>query len=397
MLYTIPDYYKEFSCTADQCEDTCCAGWQIVIDQKSLKKYKRILCKDNAVSGKFRRRLLRSVHWKEEVFKQDKEKRCTFLNEDNLCDMYTALGPDSLCKTCRLYPRHIEEFEGVREISLSLSCPEVAKILLNKTEPVHFLNYEKAGEEEYEDFDLFFYSKLVDAREVLIKILQDRSKSIVVRVGLCLGIAHDMQGRISRGELFVCDEVLEKYQTEAAVQFLKNKIEIWEQNTRGRYLFADGNMMLLSRLELLKADWHVATREAEECLYGWEQDVSRSQEEVFSEAIEKYAVISAEFEKWKEEHFSKWDIICEQLLVYFVFTYFCGAVYDGRLYAKMQMAAYSLFIISELLKAAWVKNEKILDMDDIKEIVYRYSRELEHSDKNLNTLEKLMEADVWLS
>ena len=34
MLYTIPDYYKEFSCIVADCEDTCCAGWQIVIDEK---------------------------------------------------------------------------------------------------------------------------------------------------------------------------------------------------------------------------------------------------------------------------------------------------------------------------------------------------------------------------
>ena len=38
MLYTRPDYYKEFTCTAEQCEDTCCAGWQIVIDSASMKK-----------------------------------------------------------------------------------------------------------------------------------------------------------------------------------------------------------------------------------------------------------------------------------------------------------------------------------------------------------------------
>lgn len=50
MLYIIPDYYKEFVCIADQCEDTCCTGWQIVIDKKSLKKYRR-------VKGGFRKRL----------------------------------------------------------------------------------------------------------------------------------------------------------------------------------------------------------------------------------------------------------------------------------------------------------------------------------------------------
>ena len=42
-----------------------------------------------------------------------------------------------LCDTCRNYPRHIEEFEGLREISLSLSCPEAARILLSQKEKVH--------------------------------------------------------------------------------------------------------------------------------------------------------------------------------------------------------------------------------------------------------------------
>ncbi len=46
MLYTIPDYYQNFKCTADQCEDTCCAGWQIAIDRKSLVRYGK-------VTGKF--------------------------------------------------------------------------------------------------------------------------------------------------------------------------------------------------------------------------------------------------------------------------------------------------------------------------------------------------------
>lgn len=39
MQFTFPNYYKEFSCIAGACPDTCCAGWQIVIDDKTLKKY----------------------------------------------------------------------------------------------------------------------------------------------------------------------------------------------------------------------------------------------------------------------------------------------------------------------------------------------------------------------
>ena len=80
----------------------------------------------------------------------------------------------------------------------------------------------------------------------------------------------------------------------------------------------------------------------------------------------------------------------------FVFTYFCGAVYDGRIYGKIQMAVASLFYIEQMLMARFVKNEGHLYEDDILSIVYRYSREVEHSDENLERLEKLMEKEVWL-
>lgn len=125
MLYTIPDYYKEFCCIADKCEDTCCAGWKIVIDQKSLAGYKK-------VQGKFRWQMFRNINWITGTFCQDKERRCAFLDDANLCELYIHQGEHSLCKTCTRYPRHIEEFEGLREITLSVSCPEVARIIIQR-------------------------------------------------------------------------------------------------------------------------------------------------------------------------------------------------------------------------------------------------------------------------
>ena len=38
--------------------------------------------------------------------------------------------------------------------------------------------------------------------------------------------------------------------------------------------------------------------------------------------------------------------------------------------------------------------EKTLEMEDVIDTVYRYSRELEHSDPNLNLMEKLMRRDL---
>ena len=375
MLYSIPDYYKEFQCIAGDCEDTCCAGWQIVADEASLSKYRQ-------VKGPFRKRMMKSVDWGQKTFRQDKETRCAFLNENNLCDMYTALGRDSLCRTCRLYPRHIEEFEDVREITLSVSCPEVARILMNRKEPAKFISKEEHGEEEYdyEEFDPFLYSQLVDAREVLLKIAQNRDLPLDVRIGLIYGVAHDMQIRVDREELFSCAQVLEKYQKEPAVVFVEKVMENRKQRMNSNYDFARRTFSQLYKLELLKEDWYVLLKETELTLYA-------------RETPEQYQEMSKEFLHWSNQREIPWEIQKEQLLVYFLYTYFCGAVYDGRILAKAMMAIISVFLLEEMMKARWLRNDRDLDMEDVIEIVYRYSRELEHSDLNLKRMEMWM--DKW--
>lgn len=373
MLYTFPDYYKEFSCIADKCEDTCCAGWEIVIDKKSLNKYKMAL---RTADKSMRRRLLTSVKWVQGTFRQGKDKRCAFLNDHNLCDLYSGLGEKSLCKTCRLYPRHIEEFEDVREVTLSISCPEVARILMNKKDPVHFLEYEKPGEEEYEEYDPFLYSVLADTRDVLIEIAQNREVSMDVRVRMIHGLAHDIQTRIDRSQLFSCEEVLERYQNERAILHFEKicKRDISDKHIRRRNYEKTKHLYeKLYTLELLRDDWESLVYETEAMLY--------------EQSWEDYDQLEKEFANWLKEEMPDWEIQCEQILVYFLSTYFCGAVYDGEAYEKVMLALISVCLIRELLLARWLKNEKTLTTEDVIEIVYRYSREIEHSDPNLEEVE----------
>lgn len=400
MLYTIPDYYKEFSCIAGDCEDTCCAGWQIVIDEKSKKRYaKAATGLDKSDRKNLARELRHCVNWREGVFRQDTEKRCAFLNEDNLCRLYQMAGPDSLCRTCKMYPRHIEEFEGVREITLSLSCPEAARIILGKKEPVHFLNYEKPGEEDYGDFDLFFYSQLVDARESILNMLQDRSLSIHHRMALALAISHDMQAHVDRREMFSCEDIPKKYESETARNYTKERLLAFEKDEERRFEFAQKAFQYLYRLELLKENWLYVLMDADKLLYGglasvYEDSAKCDCEEDIDQL--RYIVNLQEFELWKQEHMPDWDIMLEQMLVYFVFTYFCGAVYDGRIQAKMQVCVYSVYIIEEILRARWLENEKTLSMEEVVELTYRYSREVEHSDQNPERLEHFMEKNPWI-
>ena len=92
MEYTYPAYFYDFQCVASECTDTCCAAWEIMIDPVSLKKYRKY-------PGFFGNRLKNSIDWERKSFEQY-AGRCSFLNEENLCDIYTEAGKKMLCKTC---------------------------------------------------------------------------------------------------------------------------------------------------------------------------------------------------------------------------------------------------------------------------------------------------------
>lgn len=356
MIHSFPDYYNGFSCIADKCEATCCAGWQIVVDEESLKRYKK-------VTGEFKQRIQDGVDFKEGVFYQNPGKRCAFLNENNLCDMYTALGEEAFCETCRRYPRHIEEFENVREFTLSASCPEAARILLSRKEPVQFYDVEVAAEEEeFADMDPVIYEKLVEARRKMLALLQNRSIPVKERAAAVWDFIEVFQEEMDEGTLFSNEAIYEA---------------LVPRNPETSYEVAKALFALLYHLEFLADDWEESLQETERILYGGGET--------------EYQKIKEKFEIWKQKELPDWDIYLEQLLVYFVYTYFCGAVYDEYVASKVKMSVCSVFYIGEMAMAQWVKNAETLSLQEFTKIVYRYSRELEHSDKNLCTMDKIME------
>ncbi|MBQ8803107.1 MAG: flagellin lysine-N-methylase [Tyzzerella sp.] len=373
MRYTIPHYFDEFRCVAAECEDTCCAGWAIMIDEDTLEKYKNM-------EGDFGNRLRNSIDWKEGSFCQYNH-RCAFLNEDNLCDLHIEAGEGMLCNTCRDYPRHMEEFEGLREGSLSLSCIEAAKIILGCKEPVRFFTLEDDVEdEEYEDFDFLLFTKLMDAREKIIKLLQKRDIDIVARMAMVLDLAQKMQDAADDDKVFEIDALLESFgEMDMLMEFHQNmeKYQIGENEycANMRKIFR-----VFSKLEVLKGDWPEYVKRAEVTLYGKGQST-----------YEKNRFAFHKMEGLKSNSSEEWSIWLEQLMVYFVFTYFCGAVYDDNILGKMQTAVVATMLIQELAIAKWVEQGEKIDFETFVDIAHRVSREIEHSDVNLIRLEKIFE------
>ncbi|MBS5090969.1 MAG: flagellin lysine-N-methylase [Lachnospiraceae bacterium] len=366
MYYRKPHYYDKFSCTAEQCPDTCCAGWQIVIDENSLEKYSN-------VSGDFGIRLLNFINWREGIFEQY-EKRCSFLNAENLCDIYKELGADALCDTCRLYPRHIEEFENLREFSLSLSCPVAAKMILQCQEPVRFLEEEdekEECEEDFEDFDFLLFDCLLEVREKLFSIVQNRTIPIEKRMYCVLKIAKNLQTALDEGELFERDFMaeIELCLQEKAEDFSGNLYEIVQAFRKD-----------LLRLEVLREEWKTNLKAAD--------NLFQKGETWYVEKRDRY---KAEIKNTIGQE--QWDIYKEQLLMFFLYTYFCGAVYDDMIYSKGVLSVISVFWIEEITFWSWAADEGQIEEKNLLETAYRYAREIEHSDENLNLLEEIFDLD----
>lgn len=83
------------------------------------------------------------------------------------------------------------------------------------------------------------------------------------------------------------------------------------------------------------------------------------------------------------------DIFLEQIIVYFISTYLLGAVYDDNISGKVNACVGHAVELYMLLMARWLRNGETLSTDDLIELSYRYSREIEHSDENLEQVEVL--------
>lgn len=38
----MPDYFKQFKCIGGKCEDSCCIGWDIDVDEKTFRQYMKL-------------------------------------------------------------------------------------------------------------------------------------------------------------------------------------------------------------------------------------------------------------------------------------------------------------------------------------------------------------------
>lgn len=145
-----PDYYASFHCIGPECEDTCCGGWAITIDRDIYHEYKNQ--KNPELAPLFQTAVQKNPACREArsqeygVFILTSDNLCPFLDEDKLCKIHKLLGEAALCDTCAIFPRQVNRFGHQAEYSLTLSCPEAARVALLRPEPIAFAMQDPAPE-----------------------------------------------------------------------------------------------------------------------------------------------------------------------------------------------------------------------------------------------------------
>ena len=349
MICEYPDYYEKFHCIGGSCPDTCCAGWEVDVDEESLNYYK-------SLDGPFGDRL--RSHLKEEngevYFPLTKEIRCPFLNKRNLCDIYQKLGEESLCQVCTEYPRYFMDVGNYEQIDMSLSCMELGRIFFSDPGPVQYIRSENdvLGEELSPDEENELVSVLA-LRNEAIKILQEDP----VRP-----LAEQLKDVISLAEDAVSLDPAYAHGAEDA-----NVLSAAYHHRITAFISESTNDLsqLMEKLEVLDERW---TNELSKLRQFTETD--------FNEQLKLFKRTLGS----QEEHWFR------RLSVYFVYRYFIDASMDGDLMRSLRILIRSLRIILRMAVLRFKEQGGCFTLMDMADVSHLYSKEVEHSDDNVEIM-----------
>ncbi|MBS4899396.1 MAG: flagellin lysine-N-methylase [Clostridiales bacterium] len=340
MKITLPSYYREFRCIDRECEDTCCAGWEVDVDEEKYQYYK-------TVKGNIGKRLEDVMIPKEKgegcSFRLKENKRCPFLNEENLCDLYIELGEESLCETCTCFPRFINDYGATREIGLAPSCFTAAQIMVGRSDPstLEISEYRSLNINP-NDIDPDLYFRLRIFRKDTFEILWNRDISLNERLMQILLKAEELEKSLFEDEEYYNALHLGDYTDigKAATE----PFEGMEVVNPGSWLEVVGESASffnsLSDTEVL-CDWYIR------------------------------------FEKENEI----WQQAFEQLIFYYLYRYILEAVYDCEIVNAVRIGIVA-YISTKRLCVAKFAIQGSISPDEIADIFHLYSRYLEHSEIN---------------
>lgn len=342
-----PQYYANFHCIANKCVHNCCkAGWEIDIDNKTAEEYKK-------VKGQFGEKLRMNIDWNSpQKFIMDKHSNCPFLNENNLCDIITTLGENSLCQICTDHPRFYEWFGNVKECGIGLCCEEAARIILSQNTPFSTIEYD-IPDEDTAEYNAELYQYLYNARKDIINYLDNHPSPITSNICDVLWYAYTLQQNIDSG-LLDAEEIFEvrPYATNGNLENVLEFFLALEPNDKNWITYLNDCMHLCSNTPDKISNFDDANPQVSTYL--------------------------------------------KNISIYFVWRYFLKGVFDEDIVSKISLMAICVAVIKVLFYCKWLESGNIT-LNDCVEIVRQFSEEVEYSEENLEKLEEACYTNEYFS
>ena len=152
-------------------------------------------------------------------------------------------------------------------------------------------------------------------------------------------------------------------------------------------------------LETIKEEWTELLNDGMKTMHGEEElagillsagllETSEEEEEENSSFLQNYALSYQQFLDYYQDK----EYEYEHILVYYIFNYFLGASYDHDVFTKVKFAVVSYLVIRELDIAVWLKQQKEFLYEDQVKVAHAYSKEVEHSYNNFESLQLVLSA-----
>lgn len=361
MKYHKPSFFDQFKCIGSACTDTCCAGWEIEVDETTAQGYL-------AEKGAFGDRLRREIGSEPgEYFFKLKNNRCPFLNKENLCDIFINLGEDRLCDICREHPRFYNWFGDYTEVGLGLCCEEAERLLFSDSKPLTFVEKVTQDEEQdYSDEDEYTDAsdllddeseeceQMLEERKAIFTILQNRKKNIGARLKRLL-----LQLPYADEMLLLTVPILE-WDDPESIPKLDYNANPSTTTLKSSALFL---IRFFGGMESLDETWPSMMKELE-------QNIDKLVDTDNTNAFLKF--MKGENRLYEYEH----------IAVYLVYRYYPEILFDGQIEAKILFAAASICLLFLMDLQCFQKNTAYTQQDRI-ELVRRFSKEIEYCPENM--------------
>lgn len=372
----MPKYMLTFKCIGSACADTCCAGWDINIDEDTYKKYTNCTGKlKELVQGKFRENKNSEDYLNKGFMILKEHNKCPFLNDNLLCDIHGGIGEENLCITCKRFPRVYNIIDDVYEKSGLPSCEEICNIAFLNKEKMEFIETEEEIDESAIEIRRIIDTEAFEGTDSLlqyfwdirinsINIIQNRSFSIEERLGILKSFYTKIEEYYNEKDFEGIEDLLGEY-GEGNIDF--DSLKILDLNESNEFYLSLLNKELIKNIRSIRL---------KECVEEYKKGILKVND------IVKYINDEKSILKLIE----KYSYILENYLVNQIFKDLIPLNRGESLNLSINILINSYRIIKAYIIGIALNNKEINE-DLIIRVIQSLSKDIEHNKVFKNLLE----------